>query len=191
MIVRSEKNEAYQQAKTELESLHRRLHRKEEEILKLSDEIDVLKKTLGINGSAKDPKQDEIQRVKASYIQAKSQADSLLAQIDDYDEFQKIAESVSLEAVKSGQKINKGLTDALERITVLRAEYEALSKAYIPYHKSLDTDEDLQDIIGMPLPDALCIDTQTNGYKTFMKDSQEYQMKNIKIKKEDRTDVLR
>ena len=191
MIVRSEKNEAFQQAKTELESLRRKLNKKEEEVLKLSDEIDALKKKLGMDGLAKDPGQDEIQRVKDSYVRAKNQAENLLEQINDYDEFQKIAESVSLEAVKSGQKINKGFTDAFERIAALKAEYEALSKAYRPYHKSLNSDEDLQEIIGKPLPDALCIDTQTNVYKTFMEDSAEYQIKNIKIKKDDRTDVLR
>jgi chromosome segregation ATPase len=187
MIVKSEKNEAYQQARTGLESLHRKLNKKEQEVLRLSDEIAILKDKLKINETAQDSKQDEIQKVKAKYIQAKSQADTLHEQINDYDEFQKIAESVSLEAVKSGQKISKGFTDALGRIAALRTEYEALAKAYKPYHRSLNTDEDLQDIIGMPLPDALCIDTQTKEYKAFMENSQEYQVKNIKIRKDEKT----
>ncbi len=186
MIVKSEKNEAYQQAKSELESLHRKLNKKEQEVLKLSNEIGILKDKLGMDGSAQDPEKDEIQKAKADYIRAKSQADTLHEQINDYDEFQKIAESVSLDAVKSGQKINKGLTEALEAISALKAEYEALLKAYKPYHRSLNTDEDLQEIIGVPLPDALCVDTQTKEYKAFIKNSQEYQMKNIKIKKDER-----
>lgn len=182
MIVKSEKNEAYQQAKTELESLQKQLKEKKEEVLKLRDELDTLENTLGIDELSRDPNWDKIQRVKADYLKAKRQADILAEQIHNYDEFKKIAESVSSEAVKAGQKINKGFITALEKIEALRAEYQALLKAYKPYHKLLNTNENSQAIIGRPLPTDICSNPQTNVYRGFIKDGKEYQMKYEKKK---------